>query len=259
MPELRRDGLRLWYTVDGPDAAPALLLCNSLGATLDLWTPQLPALAARFRVIRFDTRGHGRSAPPGGAATLDDLGRDALAVLDAAGAARAHVCGISLGGQVAMWLGLHAPERVDRLVLAATGARIATAADWQARIDAVFAHGLGPVADTAPERWFTAAFRAAHAATVARCQEALRAASPEGYAACCAALRDADLREAVAGLRAPALVVAGAADPATPPALLRDLAARIPGARLAELPAAHLVNVEAAAAFTGLVQDFLGG
>src|SRR5262249_46203389 len=137
MPEVEADGCRLSYSVEGPAGAPVLLLSNSIGTTSALWDRQARPVAKTFRVVRSDTRGHGRSSVPAGDYTMEQLGRDALAVLDAAGAGRAHVCGISLGGITAMWLGVHAPERIERLVLANTGARVGTVEMWQQRIAAV--------------------------------------------------------------------------------------------------------------------------
>lgn len=266
MPEVEHRGCRLWYTVDGPAGAPALVLSNSLGSTADLWAPQLRPFAAAFRVIRYDIRGHGRSTAPPGPCPLELLGGDALAVLDAAGAARAHVCGISLGGLTALWLGLHAPERVGRLVLAATGARIGTPELWNRRIEEVRAGGMAAIVPGLLERWFTAGFREREPGVVEAFAAMLRAASPEGYAACCAAVRDADLRADLGRITAPALVISGRDDQATPPALGRALCLAVPAvpsapamprARYLELPAAHLLNVEAAEAFTRAVLEFL--
>ena len=185
MPDVLADGCRLSYAVEGPAAAPVLLLSNALGTTRDLWRSQLAALTPAFRVVRYDTRGHGESESPPGEYTLDRLGRDALAVLDAVGAARAHVCGVSLGGLTAMWLGLHAPERVDRLVLANTAARIGDRSIWDARIDLVRSAGLRAVADAAPARWFTEDFRARRPDVVLAFQAMLCGNSPDGYTACC--------------------------------------------------------------------------
>jgi 3-oxoadipate enol-lactonase len=255
--EVRVDGCRLAYAVDGPEGAPAVLLLNSLGTTMEMWDPQRDAFARAWRVIRCDTRGHGRSDAPPGPYTLDQLGRDALAVLDAAGADRAHVCGISMGGMMAMWLGLHAPGRVGRLVLANTGARVGTAEGWADRMARVRASGMETVADAVLGRFFTEAFRERHPDTTARFRATLAACPPEGYAACCEALRDADLREDVNRIDAATLVVTGTDDAATPPASAEFLRERIPGARLVTLDAAHLSNVERAEAFNAAVLDFL--
>jgi 3-oxoadipate enol-lactonase len=208
-------------------------------------------------VVRYDTRGHGRSGVPGGDYTLDQLGRDALSVLDAADADRAHVCGISLGGMTAMWLALHAPARVDRIVLANTGARIGTLEMWQQRIGLARTAGMAPIAEITPARWFTSAFRERYPGIAGEFAAMVAACDPNGYAGCCAAIRDADLREEIRRIAAPALVITGAEDPATPPSDGALLAARIPGARSIELAAAHLSNVEQADAFSAAVLEFL--
>jgi len=227
-----------------------LVLLHSLGSGPWLWEPQLGPWSARFEVLP-----HAVTAPP---RAIDDIGRDLLALLDARGIDRAHVCGLSMGGQVAQWLGLHAPARVERIVLACTGARIGSAANWDQRIAAARAGGLESIADAVVERWFTPAFRAREPEAVARARERLLLTPTELYVACCEAVRDWDARAEVAAIRAPTLVVAGAHDPITPPADGHFLAEQI-GAQLVLLDAAHLANIEAAGAFTAAVADFLGG
>ena len=251
------DGCRLFFSDEGPRDAPAILFSNSLGTTCRLWDRQVRRFAGRFRVLRYDTRGHGQSGAPPGDYTLDRLGRDALTILDAAGVDRAHVCGISLGGMTAMWLALHAPDRVGRIVLANTGAHIGTFDLWQERIRVVRTNGMGAIAEATPGRWFTGDFRQRCPEVVAMFAAMVAACTPEGYAGCCAAIRDADLRGEIARIVAPALVITGAADPATPPSDGELIAARIPGARRVELDAAHLSNVEQAEAFTRAVFEFL--
>jgi 3-oxoadipate enol-lactonase len=250
-------GGRLGYELTGPEGAPVLLLCHSIGTSRALWDPQLPALAARHRVLRYDHRGHGASTATPGPYTIEGLARDALALLDELGLARVSVCGLSLGGQVALWLACFAPERVDRLVLANTAARLGTRALWDDRIAAVEQGGLVPMADGVMARWLSEPFRQAHPRETQRLRAIFLATPAAGYAACCAALRDADLRDAASSVRAPTLLVAGARDVATPPADLRALEGWIPGARYVELPAAHLSNVEAADAFTAAVAQHL--
>jgi 3-oxoadipate enol-lactonase len=247
----------LSYRVEGTAGGPALLLSNALGTTCDLWTRQLGAFGAAFQVILYDTRGHGASAAPVGEYTLDQLGRDAVAVLDAVGVERAHVCGVSLGGMTAMWLGLHAADRVERLILASTAARIGTRELWQDRINLIRAKGLGAVAEAAPGRWFTEPFRQRRADVVSRFQSALAAGSPDGYIGCAAALRDADLCAAIDRMTAPVLVVSGQSDVATPPSQADFLCQRIAGAGRVDLTAAHLSNVEDADVFTAAALEFL--
>lgn len=251
------DGCEIAYRIDGPRKSPALLLSNSLGATADMWAAQVPALARVFRVIRYDTRGHGDSGAPAGEYTIEQLGRDALAVLDAAGVERAHVCGLSLGGITAMWLALNAAPRVGNLVLASTAARIGTRSMWNERIEQVRAGGTASIADAIMARWFTDTFRRNRPGAVSGFRAMLASCPADGYAGCCAALRDADLLDAIGDIRVPTLVLAGAADHATPPADGRAICARVQGAAMALLNASHLANVEQPEPFNAAVLEFL--
>ncbi|MGW3009128.1 3-oxoadipate enol-lactonase [Streptomyces sp. NPDC001219] len=235
------------HTVDGPDDAPPLLLGPSLGASLAVWDPQLPALARRHRVIRWDLPGHG-GTPAGvlgtAPATVAGLARLVLGLADALGLDRFAYAGISLGGAVGAWLAAHHPERIVSLALLCSSARFGEPAGWHERAALVRKSGLGPIAEAAASRWFTPAF--AHSPQATALVEAVRrSVAPAGYAACCDALADYDLRTGLARITAPALVVAGRADPATPPAHARELADGITDASLLELSgAAHLANVE---------------
>lgn len=257
MAEIDVDGCPLEYEIRGPAQAPVVLLSHPLGATADLWAPQIAPLSNVFRVISYDTRGHGRSGVPAGEYTIDRLGRDAVAVLDAAGADRAHVCGLSLGGLTAMWLAVHVPHRIGRLVLASTAARIGTADGWTERIRQVRTIGMGAIADAAMPRWFSEDFRRREPETVARHRAMAASCHADGYSGACAALRDADLRQAIRDVDAPALVISGTADPVTTPDDAAETCARIPGARMVTLEAAHLPNVEKSAAFSAAVIEFL--
>jgi 3-oxoadipate enol-lactonase len=252
-----RDGCRLSYALEGSPHAPALIFSNSLGTTHELWAPQVARLSSAFRVIRYDTRGHGGSDAPKGTYTVEMLGLDALAILDAAGAPRAHVCGLSLGGLTAMWLGVHAPDRVESLILASTAARICNALFWEERIELVKLSGIRPLAEASMGRWFTEAFRAAHPDIVARHRRMLESSPAEGYASCCAALRDADLRGEIGRIAAPTLVIAGRYDPVTPPADADAIRMRIRNAQMTELDAAHLANVERADEFNERMLAFM--
>lgn len=251
------DGCRLAYALTGPETAPALVLSNSLGTDRSLWDQQVHAFAERYRVLRYDTRGHGESDAPAGNYTIDRLGRDALSLMDGVGMRQAHVCGVSIGGLTTLWLGIHAPDRVHRLVLANTAARVGSLEFWAERMRVARTEGLEPLADLTMQRWFTERFRRAEPEVVARLRATMLRVPVAGYLGCCAALRDADLRELATRVQAPSLVVTGSADVATPPAAGEALAAAIPGARLRELDAAHLANVEQSAAFTAAVLAFL--
>jgi 3-oxoadipate enol-lactonase len=254
---LTDDGCRLAYTLSGPVDGPPLVLSNSLGTDHGLWDRQIDVFAARFRVLRYDTRGHGASAAPAGPCTIDRLGRDVCALMDHVGFARAHVCGVSIGGLTALWLAVHAADRVDRLVLAHTAARIGSLALWDERMQIAASDGLGALADATMARWFTASFRAAAPDVVARTRATFLRVPVEGYLGCCAALRDADLRPEAAQVRARSLVVIGAHDVATPPADGEWLAGAIAGAGLLTLDAAHLGNLERAEEFNRAVGQFL--
>lgn len=260
MPVAVNEGARLRYEVAGPGEAAPLLLINSLGCDLEMWQPQLTDFAARFRVIRYDARGHGQSSLGHKAElTVADLTRDAVAVLDAAGAERAHWCGLSLGGMTSMWAAVHYPERVAAIVLSNTSAYLPPRENWDARIETARTRGMDALVDTILGRWFTTEFRQQHPEAVQPIRSMLLATSPSGYAACCAAIRDMDQREAIGAIRQPVLVIAGARDPATPPEHAEQILQRIPGARLTVLDAAHLTNVECAPEFTAAVLGFLSG
>ena len=257
MPDLEIDGVRIWYTVDGRDSAPTVLLLHSLGTSHELWDEQMPALRHSFRVIRYDMRGHGRSSASSGEFSIEQLGRDALAVLDAAGAPSAAVCGISLGGVTGIWLGQHASRHVKRLVLANTAARIGTSDGWSARMRTVREEGMQKAASDAMPRWFTSEFRERRPDVVARFQAVASACPLESYVAACAALRDADLRRDLHRIMAPTLVIAGSEDPSTTVADGKYLRDNIPNAELEVLEAAHLSNVERPSEFSELLTVFL--
>ena len=248
----------VYHVEDGPPGAPPLVLMNSLGSDLRMWDPQVAALRSAYRVIRFDTRGHGRSPVPPGPYQLSDLGGDALALLDKLDLARASLCGLSLGGMVGMWLAAHAPERVDRLVLCCTSARLGPAQAWAERAALVRAEGTAAVAAAVVGRWFTPSFAARHRDVVAAMREMVAATPAEGYAGCCAAIERMDLVPDLPKITAPTLVLAGADDPATPAPHASLIAAEIPGARLALIrSAAHLASYEQPDVVTALIRNFL--
>lgn len=251
-------GLRLRYEVDGPPNAPALVLANSIGTSLGLWDAQVAALAPHLHVIRYDARGHGQSEVPNGDYSLDQLGTDLVCLLDELRLASAHVCGISLGGLTAQWVALTHPERVQRLVLANTAARIGTAEGWTARIDLVRSGGMAAVHEVALARFFSARLRAENMEVVDRVGAMLDATSVMGYVGCCAALRDADLRDVVHSIRASTLVIAGGLDVSTPVSDAEYLKARIPTSDLVVLEqAGHLSNLEMPEVFSQEVLTFL--
>ena len=251
------DGARIRYRLEGPAGAPFLVLSNSLGTNLDMWAPQVAALTQRFRVLRYDSRGHGLSAVTPGPYSIDRLARDVVGLLDQLKIDRAHFCGLSMGGMAGMWLGVHAPQRMDKLVLCNTAPRIGSAERWNTRIDAVNKGGVGAVADTLMDLWFTPRFRKAAADTAQRMRAMLVSTSAEGYVASCAAVRDMDQWAALPGMDRPTLIVTGTHDAVTPPADGQRMAELISGAKQVELDAAHISNVEAAERFTAEVLAFL--
>lgn len=262
MPVVQLADGTLNYQLEGPAAAPVLVLSNSLGTDLRMWGAQMPAFTEHFRVLRYDTRGHGHSLVSEGFYSIEQNGRDVLALLDALDIAKAHFCGLSMGGLIGQWLAINAGERLDKLVLCNTAAKIASPEVWDPRIDSVLRDGqaaMQALRDASIARWFTAEFATAEPSKVDTVVAMLAQTSSRGYAANCAAVRDADYREQLAAIRAPTLIVAGSADPVTTVADARFMAARIAGARLLELPAAHLSNVEAGEAFTQPVLAFLKG
>jgi len=250
-------GARLHYRFDGREDAPVVLLSNSLGTELAMWAPQMDALTARYRVLRYDSRGHGLSSVTHGPYAIAQLARDALGLIDALALPSVMFCGLSIGGMVGQWLGANAPTRVTKLALCNTGAQIGTPEVWNTRIAAVVEGGMAAVVDGVLARWYTADFMAAAPDEVAATRAMLLACPPAGYVAACAAVRDMDQRAAAATISAPTLVIAGTHDAATPPAAGRFLADAISGSRYVELSAAHLSNVEAAPAFTQALTEFL--
>lgn len=251
------DDIRMHYRTEGDPNRPCVVLSNSLGTDLSMWDAQADALARDFYVLRYDTRGHGQSERGNTPLTLDRLGRDVVQLLDAMAISRAHFCGISMGGMTGQWLGIHQPQRLNKLVVANTAARIGTQDGWSGRAAQVRAHGMDGVADGAAARWFTPAFIERAAPTVDAMIAHLRAQDAEGYAACCDALAQADLRDAIAGISVPTLIIAGAEDPVTTVADGAWMAQHIPGAKLDTVPASHLSNIEAAPQFNHTLLQFL--
>ncbi|MET3432979.1 3-oxoadipate enol-lactonase [Herbaspirillum seropedicae] len=259
MPFANVNAIRLHYQLEGDASLPVLVLSNSLGTSLSMWDPQMPQWLQHFRVLRYDTRGHGQSEVTPGECSIAQLGSDVIALLDHLGIAQAHFCGLSMGGSTFMWLAVHHPQRVNKLILCNTGAKIGTAEAWNSRIETVRREGLGAIAGAVVSRWLTPEYAQAHPQQVEALTAMLLATPAEGYAAACAAVRDHDLREAIAGIRAPTLVIAGSGDVPTPPADAQFMRATIPGAQYVEFDAAHISNQQQAAAFTQAVVQFLTG
>ena len=254
---LNRPEGRLHYRIDGSESAPWLLLSNSLGTDYGMWEPQMPLWSQHFRVLRYDTRGHGKSALPPGPCAIADLADDALALLDHLGIARTHFCGLSLGGMTGMQFAVRHPQRLQRLALCNTSPYMGPASNWDARIAAVKSGGMHAVTEGVIGRWFTPRFREQAPEDVAKVQQMLLETSPEGYAACCAAIRDMDQRDSIRQIVKPALVISGSTDPATPPADGKLIADSIGSAKYVELDAAHLSNWEQVEKFGVAVKEFM--
>jgi 3-oxoadipate enol-lactonase len=258
MPHADLGHVRINYMVDGPPGAPWLTLSNSLGTDFEMWSPQVPALAQRFRLLRYDTRGHGASSAPPAPYSIAALADDVTGLLDHLDVERTHFCGLSMGGMTGIRLGIAAPARIDRLVLCSTGAKIGVADAWNARISAVHTSGLAAIAGTVMERWFTPAFIRDNPHEYARLRAVFEKSSRDGYAACCAAIRDYDARPEIAAIRAPTLVIAGAHDLATPPSDAKYLTDHIAGAKSVLLDAGHLSNLEQPTEFLAALVGHLG-
>ncbi len=252
------DDAQLRYEHAPRPGAPALLMMNSLGTSLEMWDDQLAALGERYELIRFDARGHGESSVGSTRTlTIDQLARDALAVLDACGVARAHLCGLSLGGMIAMHLAAQWPDHVLKIAVCNTSPYMPPRENWDARIRTVTEGGMAPLVETILARWFTPEFHGAEPDRVDRVRQMLLRADPQGYAACSAAIRDMDQRDALSTITAKTLVIGGSKDPATPPGEAELIASSIPGAKLVLLDAAHLSNIERTDEFNAALLEFL--
>ena len=257
MPFVETKDLHMHYELDGPTNAPVLVLSNSLGTNLSLWDPQLPVFAKTFRVLRYDSRGHGQTPATPGEYTVEMLGRDVLQLLDALNLDRVTFCGLSIGGMTGMWLAANAPQRLTKLVLSNTAPKIGKLDAWNQRIKLVREGGTKVVAQSVVEKWFTPEFHVKHSDQIANLRHMIESTSTDGYAGSCAAVRDFDFWENVTAIRAQTLVIAGTHDQSVPPSDAQKLAKQIPGARYIELPAAHISNIEAATRFTDEVSNFL--
>ena len=246
------------YTVDGPEDAPVVAFSNSLGTTGAMWDAQAAALSERFRVLRYNARGHGGTPAPPGPYTVGELAGDVLALLDRLGLERVSFCGLSIGGMTGMWLGVHAPERIDRLAICCTGMQLPPSDMWIDRAALVRRDGMEVVLDATIERWFTPAFPKRSPEVVDRIREIFLTTDPEGYAGCCEALAEFDMTGALGAVRASTLVIAGEEDPVGTPERAAAIASEVPDSRLVVLPdARHLAAVERADAVTRELNQLL--
>ena len=251
------DGCQIAYRFDGAVGRPVLVLSNSIGTDLHMWDLQIESLARHFRVLRYDARGHGASDVPAEAYSMDRLGRDVIELLDALGIEWVHFCGLSLGGFVGQWLGIHVPERIDRLILCNTSSYLGAVVQFDARIALVLVADLSETAAGFLGNWFPSHMLETGGEVIEGFRATLLATHPRGFAGSFAGLRDADLRRTAALIRAPTLVIAGRYDTVTSLSHGELLAETVPGARLLVLPAVHLSNVEYPTEFIVAVLEFL--
>ncbi|MFZ1922153.1 MAG: 3-oxoadipate enol-lactonase [Xanthobacteraceae bacterium] len=258
MPDIKvDDGCIIHVEVEGPQAAPVLMLSNSLGTNLHMWDEQVPAWTRHFRLLRYDRRGHGQSSVPKGAYTMERLGRDVVAVLDALHISKINWCGLSMGGMVGQWLGANAASRIDKLILSNTACYFPDPSVWNGRLKMVREKGLEGIVDVNMERWFTKGFRDRNPQAIAKMRDMFLATKVDGYCGCGEAIRDMDHRPLLAKITAPTLVIAGRHDPATPLEGNEFIKQHIPHARLAVLDAAHIANLEQPQVYAETVSGFL--
>lgn len=258
MPIVTANGHAIRHEIEGPVGAPVLAFSNSLGTTHEMWDAQVRAFSARYRCLRFDTRGHGGSEVVTGSATVDDLAEDFAGLLDALAIASVHLIGLSLGGMMGQAFAVRHPQRLRSLTLVSTAAHTPPPEAWTARAETVRREGIGAIVEAVMQRWFTPAFRKAASAAVHDNERRFRETPAEGYAHCCEIIGRLDVREANRAIRTPTLIVVGALDPATPPSMAEDMRARITGSELIVLSdAAHLLVAERPRIFNAFLEPFL--
>jgi 3-oxoadipate enol-lactonase len=250
------DGCSIFYRFDGDEGAPVVMLSNSLGATHEMWEPQMAVLTERYRVLRYDNRGHGQSDAPPAPYTMDRIATDAKELITELGLGSVLWCGVSMGGMVGMWLGANAPQLLKRAVLANTSPLIGPPEIWNQRIAMIENQGMDALSKAVIQRWLTAPYAAEHPDIAVKLTGMIANTPPHGYAGTAAAIRDMDLRELLPRVAVPVLVIAGSQDQATTVAMGEQIVAAVPGARFAILEAAHLSNIERADEFNKLIRNF---
>ncbi|SDF78272.1 3-oxoadipate enol-lactonase [Thalassobaculum litoreum] len=259
MPHAKINGIDLYYEISGREDGPPILFSNSLASTLHMWDPQMPAFRKHYKVIRYDSRGHGKSSAPDGAYSIETLVDDAIGLLDHLGIDKTDFCGLSKGGMVGQRLATLHPDRVERLVLCDTACYMGPPELWEGRIDTAAVDGMDGVVDATIMRWFTGPFQKRDPDAVDKVREMILNTPVAGFVGCCRAIQAMDQRETIQAIAAPTLVVVGADDPGTTPDAAREIQKRIEGARLEILPeAAHLANIEQPKLFDEAVLGFLG-
>jgi 3-oxoadipate enol-lactonase / 4-carboxymuconolactone decarboxylase len=258
MPFVTASHARTFYRLEGNEGLPVLVLSHSIGVDHGMWEPQVRDLLPHFQVLRYDTRGHGASDSPPGEYSIEQLGRDVLALADTLKLRQFAFCGLSMGGAIGQWLAVNAADRLTELVLANSSARFGTPELWSKRIQAVQKGGMAAIVEMVMQRFFSAKSLAHSNPFAASTRSLLLATDPAGYISCCAALRDFDFSERLPQIKIPTLVITGDKDVSTPFAgngetLFRDIV----GARLVRLPAAHLSNLETPRSFLAALFSFL--
>ncbi|MBV8791902.1 MAG: 3-oxoadipate enol-lactonase [Pseudolabrys sp.] len=257
MPLIETNGTQINVEIAGPENAPALMLSNSLGTNLHMWDPQADELAKHFRLIRYDRRGHGKSAVPKGPYSMEMLGRDVLGILDALKVRKTNWCGLSMGGMVGQWLAANAPDRIAKTILSNTHSYYADKNFWNDRIKTIEEKGLPSLVDINMQRWFTEGFRQREPKLMAKMTDDFLATKLDGYIGCCCAIRDMDFRASNPTIKGPVMVIVGTQDPATPPVAGEQIAKAIAGAKLASINASHISNVEQPKAYLDTMLGFL--
>lgn len=257
MPTVKLTNHTCFYTFEGAGKADTLVCSNSLGTDHTMWDELVPILRPHYNILRYDTRGHGQSSIQSDTVSIAELGQDVVELLDHLELGKVYFCGLSMGGLIGQWLGIHAPERFKKVVLANTAAKIGTEEGWNSRIKQVREHGLASILDGTAQRWFTPAFREQHPEVVVAILEKFAQNPVQGYTANCAAVRDADFREELQRLQVPVLVISGEQDEVTTPADGEFMVSRMPQARHVTLDANHLSAVELPQAFAESMLHFL--
>jgi 3-oxoadipate enol-lactonase len=258
--KITANGISMNYTLDGPAQAPVVIMSHSLATDLSMWDPTMPALTGKFRVLRYDTRGHGGTDAPRGAYTLDQLADDAQALLAALGISNPHWVGLSMGGMIGQTLALKAPNLFASLSLCDTSSRIPAEAKplWQERIKTAESQGMEPLVESTLSRWFTEPFRKSRKDVIDKVAKMIRTTPPAGYAGCCHAISALDLTDRISAIKTPTIAIVGEDDPGTPVAAHRVIHEKIAGSRLEIIPqAAHLANMEQPEAFNRALASFL--
>jgi 3-oxoadipate enol-lactonase len=256
----RTNGIETHYELHGKEGAPWLVFSHSLACSVRMWDPQIAALKGSYRILAYDTRGHGASEAPKGAYSLEMLADDLKALLDQLGAKNPHYCGLSMGGMIGQTFALKYPGVLRTLMLADTTSRYPAQAApaWADRIKTAEENGMAPLVEPTLQRWFTEGFRKSHPAPVAAIGKLIAATPVAGYVGCCHAIPKINVTARLKEIKAPILVLCGDQDPGTPPAMAKEIHDNAPGSKLVMIPqAAHLSNLEQPAAFSKAMQDFL--